>query len=152
MNAQIVLAIDIGTSSTRTALFDTGAERLEGTTSQQTYPLITSSDGGAELDPPVLLGAVWHCLEQTMRAYRANPALRDRPIAAIGVSCFWHSLVGCDAQGSAMTRIFTWAETRCREDAAQLRKEFSEKETHARTGCMLNPLPRADGSPRSFPS
>jgi len=139
MPPELILAIDIGTSSTRTALFDVQARRLAGTTAQQAYPLITSTDGGAELDPPVLLGAVWHCLEQTMRAYRADAELRKQPIAGIGVSCFWHSLLGCDARGSAMTRIFTWAETRCREDAAQLRKEFSEKETHARTGCMLRP-------------
>ena len=137
MNSELILALDIGTSSTRTALFDSCGERLAGTTAQQTYPLITTADGGAELDPPVLLGAVLHCLEQTMRAYRADPALHGRPIAGIGVSCFWHSLLGCDARGSAMTRIFTWADSRCREDAAELRKEFPEKETHARTGCMM---------------
>lgn len=137
MNPELILALDLGTSSTRTALFDTSAARLAGTTAQQTYPLITSADGGAEIDPPVLLGAVLHCLEQTLRAYRTDAALRGRPIAGIGVSCFWHSLVGCDARGSAMTRIFTWADARCRDDAAELRKEFPEKETHARTGCMM---------------
>ncbi len=137
MNPELILALDIGTSSTRTALFDVRAERLAGTTAQQEYPLITSADGGAEVDPPLLLGAIMQCLEQTMRAYRADAALHGRPIAGIGMSCFWHSLLGCDARGSAMTRIFTWADARCREDAAELRKEFSEKETHARTGCMM---------------
>ena len=72
MNPELILALDIGTSSTRTALFDVGAERLAGTTAQQTYPLITTADGGAEVDPPVLLGAVLHCLEQTLRAVQAN--------------------------------------------------------------------------------
>jgi gluconokinase len=133
----LILALDIGTSSTRTALHDERAERIPGTTAQQPYALITSADGGAELDPPVLLGAVQHCLEQTLRAWRVDPALHGRPIAAIGASCFWHSLLGCDARGSAITRIVTWADARCREDAAALRKKFSEKQVHARTGCML---------------
>ena len=137
MNSELVLAIDIGTSSTRTALFDAQARRLAGATAQEKYSLIVSADGGAEIDPPVLLGAVLHCLEQTLRARRADPALRGQPIAGIGVSCFWHSLLGCDARGSAITRIFTWADARCREDGVELRKKFSEKETHARTGCML---------------
>jgi len=133
----LILALDLGTSSTRTALFDTGGQRLPGTTAQQFYPLLTTADGGAELEPGVLLSAVKRCLEQTMQHYRTDATLRGRPIAGIGVSCFWHSLVGCDAKGAALTNIITWADARCREDAAALRKELGEKPTHARTGCML---------------
>lgn len=133
----LILALDLGTSSSRTALFDTDGKRLPGTTAQQTYPLLTSADGAAELEPGVLLSAVRRCLEQTIQHYRANAALRGRPIGGIGVSCFWHSMVGCDAKGAAMTNIITWADSRCREDAAGLRKELGEKQTHARTGCML---------------
>src|SRR4051812_11739687 len=49
MPPELILAIDIGTSSTRSALFDVRARRLASTTAQQGYPLITSTDGGAEL-------------------------------------------------------------------------------------------------------
>lgn len=133
----LILALDLGTSSTRTALFDTAAQRLPETTAQQTYPLLTSVDGAAELEPGVLLSAVRRCLEQTMQRYRSDATLRGRPIAGIAVSCFWHSLVGCDAKGTALTNIITWADSRCREDAAKLREELGEKVTHARTGCMI---------------
>lgn len=133
----LILALDLGTSSTRTALFDTAAQRLPETTAQQTYPLLTSADGAAELEPGVLLSAVRRCLEQTMQRYRSDATLRGRPIAGIAVSCFWHSLVGCDAKGTALTNIITWADSRCREDAAKLREELGEKATHARTGCMI---------------
>jgi gluconokinase len=133
----LILALDLGTSSTRTALFDENAQRLAGTTAQQSYPLLTSADGAAELEPGVLLSAVRRCLEQTMQHYRTDPTLRGRPIAGIGVSCFWHSLVGCDAKGAALTHIITWADSRCRDDAAALREELGEKQTHARTGCMI---------------
>lgn len=133
----LILAFDIGTSSTRTALFDEHANRVPGTTAQQTYPLLTSSDGAAEIDPAVWLGAARSCLAETMRAYRADDAIAGRKIAGIGASCFWHSLVGCDAKGRPLTRIITWADSRCRGDAARLREKFSEKTTHARTGCMM---------------
>jgi gluconokinase len=137
MAAPLVLALDLGTSSTRTALFDEQAQRLTESTAQQSYPLVTTPDGGAELEPAQLLGAVRHCLEYTLRIYRANPALRTRPIAGIGVSSFWHSFVGVNAQGEAITRIFTWADARCRAEAAKLREKLGEKAVHARTGCML---------------
>jgi gluconokinase len=137
MPAELILTLDLGTSSTRTAFFDQQGLRVAGATAQQSYPLITSADGGAELDPGVLLLAVVHCLEQTMHAYRTDPSLRGRGVAGIAVSCFWHSLVGCDARGASLTNIVTWADSRCREEAAKLRERFDEKKVHARTGCML---------------
>src|SRR3954471_6268273 len=101
----LILALDLGTSSSRTALFDSEGRRLPGTTAQQLYPLVTSADGAAELEPGVLLTAVRRCLEQTMQNYRSDAALKGRRIEGIGVSCFWHSMVGCDAKGAALTNI-----------------------------------------------
>ena len=131
MSDALILALDVGTSSTRTALFDASAHRIDDTTAQEKYPLIISADGAAEIEPSVLLRAVRRCLAQTMAK------ARGRRIAGIGASCFWHSLIGTDAAGKPLTRIVTWADTRCRADAAKLRERFSEKQTHARTGCML---------------
>ncbi len=136
-SSSLVLALDLGTSSTRAALFDSTSQRLVHTTAQQSYPLLTTPDGGAELEPAEVLAALLGCVEQALQAYRDDPKLRGRAIVGIGVSCFWHSLVGLDAAGQPLTRIITWAESRCREDAAELRREHSEKTIHARTGCML---------------
>src|SRR5215207_5143362 len=99
MPSPLVLAIDLGTSSTRTAIFDQDGARLPRTTAQQAYPLYTTLDGGAELEPAALLGALRHCLEQTIRIYRTDPVLKARPIGGIGMACFWHSLVGVNARG-----------------------------------------------------
>ena len=137
MEHPLVLALDIGTSSTRTALFDAGARRLEGTTCQIAYPLHTTPDGGAELEPGDLLKAVLGCLEGTLKAGRSQPQLRGRPVIAVGMSCFWHSLIGCDSKGRPLTRVLTWADSRCRGDAEELRRMWSERAVHARTGCML---------------
>ncbi len=136
-SSPLILTLDIGTSSARSSLFDGEGHRLLRTTAQQTYPLISSNDGAAELEPSTLLEAVLHCLETTFGHYRSDAKLRGRPIIGIGVSCFWHSMIGVDAAGKPLTRIITWADARCREDAAALREEFSEKTIHARTGCML---------------
>ncbi|MBA3652416.1 MAG: carbohydrate kinase, partial [Chthoniobacterales bacterium] len=45
--------------------------------------------------------------------------------------------LGLDRAGQPLTPIFTWADARCAEDAAYLRKKFDEREIQQRTGCML---------------
>jgi gluconokinase len=135
--ASLLLALDIGTSSCRTALFDEKGRRILDSTAQKTYPLWTTPDGGAELEPPLLLEAVRHCLAQTLGHARSTRALRGGKIRGIGVSCFWHSLVGTNSSGEPLTKIITWADARCRPDASLLRETFSEKTVHGRTGCML---------------
>ncbi len=127
----LVLAIDMGTSSTRTALFDRRARRLPGTLAQEPYTLHTSEDGAAELDPATLEAALAKCLAATLRK------VGRRPVVSVGATCFWHSLLGCDKTGKPLTPIYTWADGRCREDAAQLRAELNEANYHAQTGCML---------------
>jgi gluconokinase len=126
-----VLALDIGTSSTRTALFNAQGERIMTTTAQQAYALDVTPDGGAELAPHRLFTAVEHCLLSTLRHVVRGPIL------GIGVSCFWHSLLGLNKAGQPITPIYTWADARCRPQAAQLRSRLKEPAVHARTGCLL---------------
>jgi gluconokinase len=126
----VVLAIDIGTSSVRTALFDGNARRIPRSNADQVYRVRHSAEHGAELDPQVLLRAVRKCLRQTR-------CLTTRPAGAVGGSGFWHSLLGLDRAGRPLTPIFTWADARCAEDAARLREKFDERAIQQRTGCML---------------
>ncbi len=131
LNEPVILALDIGTSSCRAGLFDPSAARVEGTLVQRSYQLDTTPDGGAELDPALLLGGVQECFAGALERGGAQE------IAAVGATGFWHSLLGVDADGQPLTPIYTWADARCREDAAKLREELSEKEVHRETGCML---------------
>ncbi len=133
----LILAFDIGTSSLRTSLFTTAAQRLTATTAQELYPLHTTADGGAEFAPILLREAALRCLSATLRAMRGDPSLAGAKIVGIGTSCFWHSLVGIGRENTAITPVITWADSRCKADAAALREEFDERGTHARTGCML---------------
>jgi gluconokinase len=133
----LVLAMDIGSSSTRTALFDEKGRLFGKTVTSRTYAVCYDADGGAELSPAVLRRASTNCLQETLRARRASPSLRKIPIVAVGASAFWHSLLGLDRKGRAITPVYTWADSRCAEDAVRLRQEFDERKIHARTGCML---------------
>ncbi|MEO6739441.1 MAG: FGGY family carbohydrate kinase [Chthoniobacteraceae bacterium] len=139
MAEPLILALDIGTSSCRAALFDITARRAGPAATQHDYPLLTSRDGMAEIEPGAMLGAVRGCITEVLHGRRADAILRGRPIAGIGVSCLWHSMVGCTEKGEAITRIMTADDSRCREAAEVLRKRFDERKVHARTGCMLRP-------------
>src|SRR5262249_24971822 len=126
-----VLAIDLGTSSVRSALFDADARIIRGSKASGTYKVIHSLAHAAELDPSILLRATKHCLRQTQSCLTKG----ERP--AIAGSGFWHSLLGLDRNGEPLTPIYTWADGRSEPDAAQLRGKFSERAIQQRTGCML---------------
>lgn len=130
----LVVALDLGTSSTRCGVFDAKGARVPGTFAQQTYLLSTGEEGRAELDPRVLFQAVENTLSRALRGLADASA---ESVAAVGVSCFWHSLLGVDREGNPLTPVYTWADSRCREQAASLRGEWVERQYHRRTGCML---------------
>jgi gluconokinase len=126
----LVLALDIGSSSTRSALFSEAGVRPVETSAARQYAIKYTEDSGAELDPAVLLGAARACVRETLRA-------RSAPIVAVAGSAFWHALLGLDRKGHPLTPIFTWADNRSASDAADLRGTFPEREIQLQTGCML---------------
>jgi gluconokinase len=124
---EVLLAIDAGTSSVRAARFDMEGRRIPSSLAQRAVALRTDRSGKAVLDADDWLETTTGCVREAMNAQ----------VSAVGMSCFWHSLVGTDAAGRALTPIYTWADSRCRGDAAKLREEFDERKVHAETGCML---------------
>ncbi|MDE0169545.1 MAG: gluconokinase [bacterium] len=129
----LILALDIGTSRLRSALFDEAANPLHSPVASVPTGLETGADGRAILDPFALLESVGEIIERcTRRVDRSR-------IRAVGGSCMWHSLLGVDRAGRPSTPILTWADTRSTPDAAALRTEIDESRAHARTGCMLRP-------------
>ncbi|HEY2138519.1 MAG TPA: FGGY family carbohydrate kinase, partial [Chthoniobacterales bacterium] len=94
----LVLAMDIGSSSTRTALFDEKARVVAGTDARREYAVEYAVDGAAELSPLRLKGAVRNCLQETLRAHSSSRVCRI-PIVGLGASAFWHSLLGLDRAG-----------------------------------------------------
>jgi gluconokinase len=131
----VVLALDIGTSSVRGALYDQQGQEIEGTQARITRSLSTTSDGGAELEAN-------EAIEQTARAIDAVLTLSislNARIETVAVACFWHSLVGVNNAGRVLTPILGWADMRSARYAEELKQRLDERETHTRTGCRLHP-------------
>src|SRR3712207_1604239 len=104
----LILALDVGTSSTRTILFDRDAQMVEGQEVKRPYRLRTTPDGGVEADADELVAIAADAIDEALRM--AGPLAGS--IAAVGISCFWHSLMGIDRDGRALTPVYSWADTR----------------------------------------
>src|SRR5262249_22831665 len=130
----LILGLDVGTSGVRAAMFDEQGREIPGASAQNMRDLSTRN-GFSELDPDAALNLVVQTIDDVL----ALPATVDCRIQFISVSCFWHSLLGIDDDGNATTPVLTWADTRSISVVHELRAQFSEKETHSRTGCRFHP-------------
>ncbi len=130
-----VLAIDIGTSSARAILYNSSGSSRPELRSQINYSLKTNRDGKAELDANDLLRDVSRCIDEVLVKAR-NQRVK---IAAAGMCTFWHSFLGADVQGQALTPIYTWADTRSAGAAKRLSAQLDIHGVHWRTGCAIHP-------------
>ncbi len=136
MKNALILTLDMGTSSVRAMLFDVRGRAVPNAEAQIAYAQTTTADGGVQTDPEALLALTVSCLKQLLR--KTPKDIRAR-VAGVGVSCFWHSLVGVDEAGRAVTPLFSWADSRALGQAAKLKSEMDAYAYHQRTGCVLHP-------------
>ena len=129
---QAVLAIDIGSSSVRACAFDLQGRAL-GPGAQRNHQLGVQAPGAATLDPAALLRDLGDTLDAALHALPARCE-----IVGVGISAFWHSLLGVDALGHPTTPILTWADRRAAAHAAQLRATADAPALHRATGCRLH--------------
>lgn len=134
MEQPLILALDIGTSSVRAALYDAEANPISRADVKIERSLVVTADGGAEIDADEAFTQVASAIDAVL----AKTAKLKGDIEYVASSSFWHSLVGVDAKGKPTTKVFGWADTRSREYTAVLRKKFNETETHNRTGARFH--------------
>src|SRR5579862_7059474 len=131
----MALTIDIGTSSTRVLLWNADGREVAGVHAQVKYGMHTTPEGGVEMPAAEMEQHVAACVDEALK--QAGDRAND--VRVVGMSAFWHSLVGLDARGEPLTPIYSWADTRSGQAALRLRAELDEAAIHARTGCMIHP-------------
>jgi len=130
----VVFAFDVGTSGVRASLFDSRGNEIEGSR----VSLANESSeltAGADIDADALIAF-------TARAIDVAEARAESLVSRIdyvAASCFWHSLVGVDESGRAVTPLLGWADTRAADAVKELRATFDEQEVHSRTGARFHP-------------
>jgi gluconokinase len=129
-----VLGLDVGTSSTRTLLFDATGATVSHIQSQRTYQLTTSDQGEVSVDADMLLSVVAETIDEALK--QAGPLAQQ--IGAVAIDTFWHSLLGVDESGRPLTPVITWEDTRPYAAVAKLRAKLDEKAVHDRTGARFH--------------
>lgn len=130
----LVLALDMGTSSMRAMLFDARGVTLPGVLAQTAVDLTLTPDGGVEGDAEALFAIAVGVIDEALQ----EAGSRAGEIAAIGVSCFWHSLLAVGPDGRALTPVYSWADDRSAAAVDELRAELDEATLHERTGCVVH--------------
>jgi gluconokinase len=122
-----VLALDVGSSSVRACAYDERG-REAGKPARRAYEARHGRDGAAELDPDELVAACEAVLAEAGGGH-----------AALGISCFMHSLVLLDARDRPLTPVLLWQDRRAAAQGEELSARLDAEAVHARTGCFLHP-------------
>src|SRR5262249_60696561 len=111
-----VLALDVGSSSTRAGLYDEQG-REAGDPARRGY---TSHEG--QLDADELLEAAEAVLAEAGEA------------DALGISCFWHSLLLLDEHDRPLTPVLLWQDRRAAAQAEALAARLDARGVRAPAG------------------
>lgn len=126
-----VLAIDQGTTSTRSIVFD--AAGREVASARREFPQHYPDHGWVEHDPE----DIWRDTLATAREALEKAAL---PVAAIGITNQRETVVVWErASGQPIHRAIVWQDRRTAAHCARLRQEGVEPLVQARTGLLLDP-------------
>src|SRR5437588_7993315 len=129
-----ILALDVGTSSTRALLFDAIGNPLPHVLAQRRYQLTMSNEGEVSVDPDTLVAVVERTIDEVLEM--AGPWATH--IGAVALDTFWHGLMGVDADNRPLTPLILWEDTRPHDAALELREQFDDAAIHARTGARYH--------------
>ena len=126
----ILIAIDQGTTSTRTVAFDKDLNIIHS--EQKEYPLIYPNDGWVEIAPEELMSSVYATIDPVIEACS--------DISAIGITNQRETTLVWDADsGEPIYNAIVWQDRRTAEQCMQLKKAGHEEAIKNATGLLLDP-------------
>ncbi|MBN2557881.1 MAG: xylulokinase [Clostridia bacterium] len=111
---EYLLGIDIGTSGTKTVLFDNGGNTVSSATAE--YPLYQPRIGWAEQDPEDWWKAVCGTVSSVLKQSGASPG----KIKGIGLSGQMHGLVLLDSGNNVLRRSIIWCDQRSGKECDEI--------------------------------
>ncbi|MFI9810632.1 gluconokinase [Saccharothrix variisporea] len=128
--ADVVLAIDLGTTATKVIAVDRNAGVVAS--AEHGYPMRTTPSGEATHDP----AQVW---DAAVRALR-EVASTGHTVRALSLTGAMHTLVGLDASLSPVTPSLSWADNRAVAEVARLRGTPAGIALHRATGTPVHTM------------
>ncbi|WP_070000572.1 xylulokinase [Cellulosilyticum sp. I15G10I2] len=109
-----LLGIDIGTSGTKTVLFDNAGNAVASSTKE--YPLYQPQIGWAEQDPLDW----WHAVCETIKEVIYKKNIMPQDIKGIGLSGQMHGLVMLDKEGNVIRKSIIWCDQRTEKECTEI--------------------------------
>ena len=119
MEKQYLIGIDIGTSGTKSVLFDTAGNVIASASAA--YPMQTPKNGWAEQDPRDW----WQATCKTLTEITAKAT--DGRIVGLGLSGQMHSLVLLDAATEVIRPAILWCDQRTNRECAEIEETLGKE-------------------------
>ncbi len=123
-----LLGIDIGTTSTKVALFDLMGTTIASMTRE--YQLITPSSLEVELD----IETFWVSFKDGVKGVLSKSNIKPEQIKALGISAQGETLVPIDKKEKPLRRSIIWLDNRAQEEAEILNNKFNDNTSYHITG------------------
>ena len=126
----VLIAIDQGTTSTRTVAFDKDLNIMHS--EQKEYPLIYPNDGWVEIEPKELMRSVYATIDPILDACS--------DVSAIGITNQRETTLVWDADsGEPIYNAIVWQDRRTADQCMQLKRNGHEEAIKKATGLLLDP-------------
>jgi gluconokinase len=123
-----ILVLDLGSSSVRAFLYAEDLTMLAQASRKHRFA--AEPPGASTGDVPELEGHVGEILDEILQHERA------KDIRAVGMDTFAGNVLGVDKKGSAVTPVYTYADTRSADDVVTLAHQIDGEAMHQRTGTI----------------
>jgi glycerol kinase len=134
MKGKFLLAIDQGTSSSRTVIYDHDARVVAS--DQQEFPQLYPKPGWVEHDPE----EIWHTVESVTRAAMSEAGASAADITGIGITNQRETTLVWDRNsGRCVYNAIVWQDRRTAEHCESLRAGGNEDSVIDKTGLRLDP-------------
>jgi gluconokinase len=130
----VIIGVDVGTTAVKVAAFGVNGAPDELSRALREYRLDQPQPGWQVQDPEEVLSAIDVAIADCVAR------LGDTDVLAVSLSTAMHGLLGLDAQYRPLTPLVTWADSRARDEARELRSRGLARELLHRTGTPVHPM------------
>lgn len=116
-----LIGIDLGTSGTKTVLFDETGKSIASATVE--YPLLQPQNGWAEQDP----AHWWDACHKTLSQVMQTSGVQAADVAGIGLSGQMHGLVMLDENGEVLRNSILWCDGRTAAECEEITQKVGAK-------------------------
>ena len=115
-----LLGVDLGTSGTKTVLFDEGGKAVASATVE--YPLYQPRNGWAEQEP----NDWWDAAKTTIRKVLSDSGVDAKDVKGLGISGQMHGLVLLDEKGDPLRRAILWCDGRTQKECDEITEKVGK--------------------------